>query len=292
MTTVSDLMDQVSSLLHSYTGILEQATYLTTALGTADTTVAVAHPKYITRGLIEVDDELMHVATTGELSVDLMPFGRGAQGATAAAHAVNAKVTNDPLIPRKRIFEALRQTVRQVQTDLYRVRTETFISSTAQATYALAADVDRILSLRFQTIGPSLVWEPIKRWSLDKQSTTANGRAVTLSLWMPPSRTVQVVYASPLPAPTATTDDLETIGIAAELHDVLLYGTCWRITQFLESQRLQQRSVEQQMRAQGVDPGSASKVAQQFFGMFSERRREERKRLLDAYPPTAHYTTR
>ena len=297
MTTVASLIDQISSHLHSFTGLTEPTTFLTAAVDASVTDLPVGHPSRITQGLVEIDDELVHVNAVGSTSFSAMPgFGRGASQSTAAAHAQNARVTNDPQFPRIRIFEAVKRCILQIQPLLFQVKTTTFTFTPVVTTYEIPADVDRILKVQYQEIGSTKEWLNVPAWAIDHNADTTNfpsGKALVFHSFVESGRTVQVTYASAFVTPTSTASDLETFcKIPTSMHDVLLYGTAWSLVQFLEPYRLQLRSVEQQARAQGVDVGGASKVAQQLYAMYEMRKREERDRLLMTHKPGKHFVAR
>jgi hypothetical protein len=203
---------------------------------------------------------------------------------------VGTRVTNDPLIPRVRIYDELKATIRQLQ-DLYQVKTYSFISSPVQTTYEIPADIRKILKVQYEVIGPSQEWLSVNAYHMDPNANTATGNAIVVHSCIQPGRTIQVTYAADLPVPASTNDDLETIGIPPELHDVLRYGACWRAIQMLAPARMNLRSIEAQTDAAGVTPDSITNVAKQFYSMFALRREEERKRLLDKYPLRKHYVS-
>jgi len=288
MTTVSQLIDQCSGMLHSYTGTVEATTFLTASLDASSIGIQVGHPQRLLQGIIEVGDELMWVSDQGSTSVTLFPTGRGVMNTTPAAHAINTRVTNDPLIPRQRIFEELQATVRQLH-DLYQVKTTEITSSPVQTTYEVPAGVDKILKVQYEVIGASKEWLSVNGYHLDQNADTATGKALVIHQCIQSGRRVQITYAATLPVPAATTDDLETLGVPGELHDILRYGACWRTIQMMAPARMNLRTVEAQVDAQGVTPDSITNVAKQFFQMFALRRDEERKNLLDKYPMRKHY---
>lgn len=289
MTTINQIVDQASSMLHSYTGTLEANTYLTSGVDADDLTIPVMHPQYINRGLIEVENELMHVDAVGDTSATLFPWGRGTQNTTAATHATNARVTNDPIFPRQRIFDALKRCINNVQLDLYRVTTTTFTYSVVQTSYSLPADCVRVLGVQYQVVGPSQEWVNVRHWDTDMNADTVTGKAIIFRECIQPGRTVQVTYAAELPMPSAFTDDLETLGIPAWMHPVLLYGAAWELVQFMEPARLQLKSVEARTQAAAVDVGAASNVAKQLYAMYQLRLDNARKRLLTTHPSPKHY---
>ncbi len=288
MTTVSQLIDQCSSMLHSNTGVIEATTFLTASLDTDDVEVQVQHPNRLLQGIIEVDDELMWVSDQGPTSVTLFPTGRGVMGSTPVAHSINSRVTNDPLIPRQRIFEEIKSTIRQLS-DLYVVKTTEITSSSIQNTFEVPVTVDRILKVQWETIGPSREWMSVNNYQLDSNADFPSGKALVIHNHVQSGRRIQVTYAGRLSVPAATTDDLETIGIAPELHDVIKYGAAWRTIQMMAPARMNPRAVESQTNAKTATPDVISKLAKDFFQMFQLRREEERKNLLDKYPMRKHY---
>jgi hypothetical protein len=293
VTTVSALIDQIASHLHGFTDIIEPTTYLTAPCDNDDTVLSVQHGTKITQGYVEVDDELIHVDTVGGASFTTMPFGRGVSGSTAASHAAGARVINDPQFPRVRIFDALKRAILQVQPDLFTVKSSTFTSSPVQTTYEIPADVDRVLKVQYQVIGPSQEWLTISGWTVDQDADTASGKAIVLYTPVQSGRTVQVIYAGPYTNPTTTSDDLEaTCKIPASAHDVLMWNVCWQLVQFMEIKRVDMRAVEQQARAQGVAVGDPSKIAKQLYAMYELRKGEERRRLLTTHPAVKRFVAR
>jgi hypothetical protein len=113
MPTLGDIKGRIKQLLQGYTRNQEQISWLTAPMLVTDTsfTADLGTVSGITRGLVEIDDELLLVnmfnAQTGLVSIAAGPNGRGVENTTAAAHSVNAIVTNDPDFPAQRITEAL-----------------------------------------------------------------------------------------------------------------------------------------------------------------------------------------
>lgn len=290
MTTVAQLIDSCSSLLHSHTGVTEMSTFLTTSLTSTASQIEVAHPTRVNQGIIEIDDELLLVSDQGNAGVvTLFPGQRGFMATVPAAHAVNARVINDPLIPRYRLFEEIQATIRQLD-DLYQVKTTEITSSAVANTYEIPVDVVRILKVQYQTIGPSLEWMSVNSYTEDYNADFPSGKAVTLHAngCIFPGRRIQITYQAALGVPVATSDSLETLGIPAEMHDVLRYGACWRAIKTLAPARMNQRAVETP-ETNGVSPNSISAVAKELFQLFAFRRDEERKRLVGMYPKRKHY---
>jgi len=79
MTLFVDLIDETALSLTGYTNRQDQATYLTAPMSATDLTFTVADGTVLTRGLVEIDDELIWVDSFDRTSnVATIPsYGRG-----------------------------------------------------------------------------------------------------------------------------------------------------------------------------------------------------------------------
>lgn len=294
MTTLADLLSQVSLNLHGFSDDQESRTFLTQPADAAGTVLKVDDASNISVGLIEVDQELMWVsgvdATNG--TVTLAPFGRGYGGSTAASHAQYAQVLAAPRWPAQAVKTALNQVINQVYPTLFAVKTTTLTSVSTRLKYDLPADAEDVLALSWQVIGPSHEWMPINRWRFDYSANTSDfstGKAVSIFSNMTPGRSIQVTYmARPTPF-TAVTDTLVGTGLQPSTEDVLVYGASARLIQQYEASRLQLTAVTETERAQFVQPGAATQASRALYALFQQRLSEERSRLLSLYPAPVHY---
>ena len=101
---------------------------------------------------------------------------------------------------------------------------------------------------------------------------------------------MQVTYAAPYTVPSSSAETLSSLGIQETAGACLIYGTCWRLIQVMETSRLQIRTAEQFARQDSVPAGANTNLAKQLFAMYSQFRMEERKRLLTLNPSQPHYT--
>lgn len=289
MTTFGDLVHQVSSLLHSYTGVIEQATWLTAGCAAGDLSLAVNSSDAISNGISEIDDELVYVTSSDSNVLTIAPFGRGYRGTTAASHSSNARVTFAPMFPRAEVKRALNQCLSAVYPQLYQIKTATLTFSGNVRTYSVPADVDRVLRVTYQATGPSNYWPAIIGWEFEPTSSEATGKAITFLEPPQQGRTVRVVYQANFTQFAADTDTLASVGFPESAVDVLLYGASAKLIRYLDAARLQIASVENNSRAQVVQAGDAGKIANQMYAMYQQRINEERKKLLDLTPPTINF---
>jgi hypothetical protein len=141
MSTLGDLVNSIHSALHSYTGIQEQQTWLTAGIDADDTALTVASLDAAQRGIAEIDDELVYVASTDDANgVELAPFGRGYRGTTAATHAINSAVTFAPAWPKAEIRKAITQCLDGLFPQLYQIKTTDISYLPNPVGYDLPAD--------------------------------------------------------------------------------------------------------------------------------------------------------
>lgn len=290
MTTYADLVNSIHASLHSYANTQEQVTWLTSAVAdTTSTTFAVNSSDAVQRGIAEIDDELVYVHTSDSGGLQLIPNGRGYRGSTAATHSLNATVTFDPAFPRHEIKKAINTAVDGLYPTLYQIKTTTFLFSTAVSGYDMPADCDGILELKWKVPSPLNDWQRLFQWGFDTNSVDSNGNKLSLFDVVLPGATVQVVYKSNFSDLVNDSDTFASVGLSESYVDLLSYAVTSRMLRFLEPARVQLRSVENVSRAQVVQAGDASKVANQLYAMYQQRLAEERRRLLELSPPQMNF---
>jgi hypothetical protein len=290
VTTLNDLIATIHSSLHSFSGTQEQVTWLTNACDEEETTLSVASTESVMRGLAEIDDELVYVHSSDTGGLVLPPFGRGYRGTTAAAHAVNAAVTFDPVFPRAEIRRAVDQIIESLFPILYQIKTTTFTYDASKLSFELPADCEGVIAVKEEDISSTDYWGPLARWNFDPNSELSTGRAISVLDVVNPSAEVQVIYRAKFDTFEAGTDTFADVGLSESYADLILYGVTARLIRFLDPARLQVASVESISRSQVVAAGDAGKVANQLYAMFQQRLSEERKRLLELDPPSIHFT--
>ena len=290
MTTFGDLVEQTKSLLHSYTGVHEQVTWLTADCDSAVTALAVDNSTAVSRGISEIGQELIYVSVSGSGVLTLAPFGRGYKGSTAGAHLINDLVMFDPAFPTVEIKRALNQCLSAVYPQLYQIKTTTFTFGGAVAAYELPSDVERVLKVTWEPSGPSLYQATLSRWEYDPNGNFTSGKSIYLHEAPEQGALVKVAYQAPFTQFAVDADTLATVGLPESALDLLLYGATSKLIRFLEPARLQAHSVENMSRAQLMAPGDPGKVANQLYAMYQTRLAEELKKLLENNPPQLFFT--
>ena len=296
MTTFSQLTDDTLMYLYGFTTHQEQETYLTATITASDTTLPLADLTAMSRGTIEIGDELVRVDDvnlTG-LVATVPPYGRGYRGTTAAAHDFGSRVVIAPLFPRKLVKDAINQAVLAVYPILTAVGSTTFSFNPAVATYALPAGANNVISIAWQSIGPSKEWLPVRRYRVDSNAdTTAWPTGATISLYdaIVPGRTVRVTYAKPPTVLSSDSDVFTTVtGLPASSEDVVRLGAAMRLIPFLDSPHLSGLSAEADFSANMRPVGGAAQLGRSLMQQYQIRLQEEALRQDTLYPNRSHYT--
>lgn len=299
MTTFDQLVKQVRQQLLGFALNQESVSYLTVAMTAGDTTFQADGETILnlSRGLVEVDDELILVKkwdqTSGTVTVMGGVNGRGYEGTTAASHDENALVTSSPAFPRTRIKEAINQAIITLYPELV-VFAETEITKVApQVEYELPSDCADVWYVTGQLIGPSKVAQPLPNWRYNPKARTNNfpsGKSIQLFDYVTAGQAVRVVYAKQPTQLASNSDDFATVtGYPDRYTDLVVYGTCMRMLPALESARLQQQSVEATERAALVPPSSAAKAMTMYAQLYQQRLAEERAHLYADVPNYAFF---
>lgn len=296
--TFDQLVSRVKQQLLGYTRDQASISYITQPMTATDTTfqVDVDTVTNISRGLVEIDDELILVKTfdrsSGTVTVLSGVGGRGVEGTTAATHADNAFVTDDPMYPKARIKEAINDTIRATYPDLWVFDDYEFAWQAARYEYPLPADTEDVYKVTANTIGPSRVWFPNTSWRFNPQASTgsqavagATGKSLQVMRdFIVPGRNVRVVYTKQPTVLSSGSDDFETVtGYPERYVDLITYGACWRLLPAYEAARLQQTAIEATERAPLVPTGAGSQSAQYYLSLYQRRLMEERDRLFRLY---------
>lgn len=306
MTTLTNMIDEVAVNLSGYTFQQDRATYLTHEVTT--TTSSSASPLVLQlgstdsvgKGVIEIDEELMWVDSFDRVSntATVAPFGRGYLGTTGATHTLDTKVTISPTFPRFNIKRAINDTIRALGANIFAVKTTTFTFNSAVSTYAFNnLNIKSIISVTWQSIGPSKEWVPLRKWDLDSlASTTAFGAgAQTITLGEAPvsGRTVKVIYATDPEPFTSNSQEYSTVtGLPESTRDVVILGAAYRLLSFLDPARASQVSPQADETDSKRPYGASQTATKQLYALYTQRLDEETKAHQQNYPVKVHYSRR
>ena len=301
MTTLSEMVNEVSINLAGYTIQQDRSTFVrTTAVGSADTVLNLGSTDSVGKGIVEIDDELIWVDSYDRLNntASIAPYGRGYLGTTAAAHAANTKVTISPTFPRFTIKRAINDTIRAVGQTLSVVKATTFVYNSAVTTYEFSGlDIQNILSLSYESIGPSKEWIPVRRWRFDSYADDVTwggveGSSQTVSVYdiFTSGRTVKVLYLTN-PAPLSANENVFTTvtGFKETTRDIIIYGAIYRLLTFLDPARAAMVAPQADETDSKRPFGSSGSTSRQIYNLYAQRLNEEVKNQQSNYPIRVHY---
>jgi hypothetical protein len=305
------MIDEVAVNLAGYTFQQDRSTYLASAVTTTTSTSAspliltLGSTENVGKGVIEIDEELLWVDSYDRVAntATVAPYGRGYLGTTAATHTADSRVVVSPTFPRFNVKRAINDTIRSLGASIFAVKSTTFTFNAAVSTYAFAnLNVKNILTVTWQSIGPSKEWIPLRKWDFDSIAnpeafgyTTGTDQVQTITLGEAPisGRTVKITYATDPVAFTTNSQDYATqTGLPESTRDVVILGAAYRLLSFLDPARAAQVSPQADETDSKRPYGASQTATKQLYALYSQRLAEETKSQQQNYPPKVHYSRR
>ena len=306
MTTLNNMIDEVLINLSGYTFQQDRSTYLgasvtTTVSSSASPTIlTLGSTDSVGKGVIEIDEELLWIDNYDRIAntATVAPYGRGYLGTTATLHDADSKVTISPTFPRYVIKRAINDTLRAIGATIFAVKQTTFTYNAAITTYELDnLNVQNILNIQWQEVGPSQEWLRVKSWDFDSFSdvTTWGSGSQTVSVYdyITPGRTVKVVYATAPVALTNNSDVFTTVtGLPESVRDAVILGAAYRLLTYLDPARAAQVSPQADETDSKRPYGASQTATKQLYALYTQRLQEETSAQQQQYPPRVHYSRR
>lgn len=288
--TVASLVDEVLDSVRGYSRNQDIVTSLVSPITSTDLTLTVADASSMSKGLLEIEDELVQVKqvdqNTGNLTIE--PWGRAQSGTLAVAHPANVRVTGIPLFSRQRTRNAIYGVLREIFPDVYAVKTVLLDGNPSRPSWVMGADCWKVLSVHVKNIYDPNLWTPCKRW---RTSTTETQTELQLlSGLLPGSGTIRVMYIRTPADALDQTSDLATWGYDLSLRDIIVLGATLRLLQYGEANRVQVQTAEAAGRSEVVPAGSTTAMVRMLYTMFQKRVDDERRQLEARFPVQPHFT--
>jgi hypothetical protein len=303
------MVDEVLINLAGYTFQQDRATHLISNVADVASTIAapvnlsLASVGDIGKGIIEINEELMWIDGYDRVAsqATVSPFGRGYLGTTRAAHTAGTKVSISPTFPRFVVKRAINDTIRAIGSSIFAVKSTEFTFNAAISAYAFAnLNISNILSISWQSIGPSKEWIPVRRWSWESSANpesfdyvtgTDIVQTVTIGDPITPGRTVRVVYATDPVAFTANTENYATqSGLPESTRDLVILGASYRMLTYLDPARAAQTSPQADETDAKRPYGASQTATKQLYALYTQRLNEETARQQSNYPIRVHYS--
>ena len=308
MTTLLDMIDEVSMNLSGYTLQQDRATHITAAVAATASTIAapitlsLASTDSVGKGIVEIDEELFWVDNYDRVgnTATIAPYGRAYLGTTLAEHTEGAKVTIAPTFPRFVIKRAINDTISAIGSSIFAASTTTITSNAAVSAFRLPSgtaptlNIRNILAVAYQSLGASKEWIPLRTYRFDgNANSTAFTSGQTISIYdvIPSGRTIQIAYST---NPVPFTDNAEVFttqtGLPESCKDLVVLGATYRLLSNLDPARASMVSPQADETDSKRPYGSSQSLTKQVYALFNQRLNEEIKSQQTKYPIRVHYS--
>lgn len=290
-----EMVDEVLMNVAGYTQRQDQATYLTADIDEFATQFTVRDGSVLSRGLVEIDDELVWVDRFDRVAgiAYISPAGRAYRNSALAPHSAGARVTISPAYPRVVVQKAINNAIAGVYPDLYGTFYTTFPFVATRSTYIMPSDALDVMAVSWQTVGPTKEWLPVRRWRMDR---TANpqafntGKSLSIYDGIVPGRTINVVYSKRPSKLSLPSDTFEMSGLSDSAEEVIILGASYRVAAYLDQARVTGMSVEADALDQSNPSGAGAQVSRYLFAQYKDRLAQEIRRQEKLFPVRVHYT--
>jgi hypothetical protein len=296
MATLNQLTEQTLGEINGYVRNQESLTYATNVVDSDDLSITVDDASAISKGIIEIDDELIYVkksiAASGTLQVlgtAANQVGRGWRATTATSHVSGSVVRNNPLFPKTQVKRAILETIKGMTFPV--ISNETFTFNGSDYSYVMPDSLVDITGVSWELPDSTGVWALIKRWRLDTNylNGAATGQALILNEAPMPGQTVRVQYTK---YPTTITDnqELTVSGLPSSCEDVVRLGAMYRLLSTVDPGKVIATSVSADALDQPVSAGASTNTAKYIFQLYTVRLAEEISKQQANFLNTIQYS--
>jgi hypothetical protein len=298
MATLNQLTEQTIGEVNSYVKNQESVTFITNTATAGDVTMLVDDAQALSRGIVEIEDELIYlkksIPTSGSIQVlgtTANPVGRGWRATTATSHPSGSIVRNNPIFPRTQVKRAILETIKGMNFPC--IASHTFTFNGSDYSYILPDATEDIVGISWDVPDSTGVWQLIRHWRLDKnyydESTATIKQALILNEAPMPGRTVNVQYTK---FPTAITDnqELTVSGLPSSCEDVVRLGAMYRLLSTVDPGKVSATSVSADALDQPVQAGASTNAAKYIFQLYTVRLAEEIAKQQSNFLNTIQYT--
>lgn len=298
MATLNQLTEQTLGEVNSYVKNQESVTVITSATTAGDSTMLVDDATALSKGIVEIDDELIYlkkvIAASGSIQVlgtTGNPIGRGWRGTTATSHVTGSIVRNNPIFPRNQVKRAINETIKAMTFPC--ISYETFTFNGSDYSYIMPDSLVDITGISWDVPDSTGVWQLIKGWRLDTNyydaTTSTIKQALILKESPMPGRTVNVQYTK---YPTSITDnqELTVSGLPASCEDVVRLGAMYRLLSTVDPGKVTATAVSADALDQPVQAGASTNAAKYLFQLYTVRLAEEIAKQQANFLNTIQYT--
>lgn len=293
MTTLATMTDQVLAEIASYVKNQESITAVTQPVTASATTIDLDDVKAVSKGTVEIGDELIYVKRTIPTSsqIVVIPGGRGWRGTTATTHAVNTLVRNNPVFPRVQVQRAINETIKGI--NLMVLANHSFNFTGVQYAYVLPTDVVDVTGVSWNPPDVTKVWPLLKRWRIDRnyydENTQTTRTALVMHEAVQSGRDVRVQYVRYPTQMASASSTYASTGLPESAQDVVRLGAMWRLVSTIDPGKVVMSSPSGEIVDAQVGAGESTNISRYLFQLFQVRLTEERSKQEKNYLQTINY---
>jgi hypothetical protein len=295
MATFGQLIDDVAATVRSFTREQPLLTWITGGISETAEEITVNDGTVLSRGRIEIGNELIILEDVVDNRGIIPPFGRGADSTKATAHAARSKVTVSPLVPRATIGATINQVIAGMNGRMFGLDRVESKAHVTRVSHELPADTQRVLAVTIP-IDPTVLKDQwfARDYQFDNQAPVSTGRALYLYEVPPVGRTISIIVARDLVPLDEEGDEFTASGLPESSLDVVLFGAVSRLIATAGNYSIATRSVGAQttLGIQTDDVQGATQMSRHYYGLYTQRLEEEVNKLLNTYTMKSHYSRR
>lgn len=298
MATLGDLVDRTILRLQNYsTSKPKLATFNgwigspVTGVLLKDVTDTWLQDSYVELETGEVIYILDHDKDNGTTTVPAWFRGQMGTPKNDTLSAGTRAIVN-PTWPRYSVAQTVIDGIAACYPKLFNVKEYDFTPTAIGSNYELPADVDQVLKVTREYVGPTDLQVPVGTWSFDAKNTDGKKYLRVLPMHASSGETVRVTYkAAPVvPAPQAFSTDWSTVGLPDSAQDLPVLFAFYTLLPSADAAKLRAGSIAQSDANRYVQAGSTSAISRRAEEVFRERLASEAQKLNAKYPPFPHRT--
>ena len=323
-TTVGNLIDRIYREYLESIDSVESYSYLTGGINDSVTTIGYAGDMFSVEeedaldagAIIEIGQELMF-STALNVVTNEITVQRGARGTTAAAHSANDLIKITPAFPRKNVFDAVSDQIKNLYPTLFAVETLTTTSGTGydllgnhgsdQDSYNYLVAPVKALSqytdwatgsdqtgLTYKPVAVELVDLPNPfTWTDDsgteRTKTYTTGPDVVHALQfsgISQGHTVYVTFKKKFIAPTSEANTLSSIGLETEYEPIIMAGVAAQLIAGKDIKLVNATFITEQLEAAAYPVGSSNTISSSLLRYQQLLIQQARSNLRSKFPET------
>ena len=320
--TIGNLVDRVYREYLEPMDSVESYSYLTGGVNASATTIGYANDMFSVEeedaldagAIIEVGQELMFSTALNTVTNEIT-VTRGARGTTAAAHTAGDLIKITPAFPRKNVFDAVSDQIKNLYPTLFAVETISLTASTGYkllGTYGTDGDTYNYLVAPLKAISQYTDWQAgsdqtgLKYngvaiemidlpnpfvWTDDTQTertkTYTTGPSVVHAVQfvgITAGHTVYVTFKKKFVAPTSEATTLSSVGLETEYEPIIMAGVAAQMLVGKDIKTVDARYITEQMSAQNYPVGSSNTISSSLLRYQQLLIQQARSNLRSKYP--------